>query len=113
MKQSIDLRQSQKLAMTPQLQQAIKLLQMSTAELNEELQQAHEINPLLEITDETPQEFDSEQNSIEPAPVGQTDVGGSEQLYFEKLADLCARLQDAIELHERFLIGLTAGEITA
>ena len=52
MKQSLVLKQSQKLTMMPQLQQAIRLLQMSTAELNEELQHAHETNPLLETKDE-------------------------------------------------------------
>ena len=35
--------------MTPQLQQAIRLLQMNTIELTEELLQAHETNPLLEL----------------------------------------------------------------
>jgi len=35
--------------MTPQLQQAIRLLQMNTIELTEELIQAHESNPLLEL----------------------------------------------------------------
>ena len=52
MKQLLGLKQSQKLTMMPQLQQAIRLLQMSTAELNEELQHAHETNPLLETKDE-------------------------------------------------------------
>jgi RNA polymerase sigma-54 factor len=37
--------------MTPQLQQAIRLLQLSTLELQQELQQALESNPLLEQTD--------------------------------------------------------------
>lgn len=52
MKQSIELRQSQRLTMTPQLQQAVKLLQMSTTELNEEIQLAHDTNPLLEFAEE-------------------------------------------------------------
>ena len=38
--------------MTPQLQQAIKLLQLSTLELQQEIQSALESNPLLEIADE-------------------------------------------------------------
>ncbi|EPE7968501.1 RNA polymerase factor sigma-54 [Escherichia coli] len=48
MKQGLQLRLSQQLAMTPQLQQAIRLLQLSTLELQQELQQALESNPLLE-----------------------------------------------------------------
>ena len=42
MKQGLQLRLSQQLAMTPQLQQAIRLLQLSTLELQQELQQALE-----------------------------------------------------------------------
>ncbi len=49
MKQSLQLKLSQQLTMTPQLQQAIKLLQLSTIELQQELQIALESNPLLEL----------------------------------------------------------------
>lgn len=52
MKQGLQLRLSQQLAMTPQLQQAIRLLQLSTLELQQEIQQALESNPLLEQTDQ-------------------------------------------------------------
>lgn len=51
MKPSLQLKLSQQLAMTPQLQQAIKLLQLSSLELKQEIQQALENNPLLEIAD--------------------------------------------------------------
>ncbi|MCO7264057.1 RNA polymerase factor sigma-54 [Dickeya zeae] len=51
MKQGLQLRLSQQLAMTPQLQQAIRLLQLSTLELQQEIQQALESNPLLEQAD--------------------------------------------------------------
>ncbi len=51
MKQSLQLRMSQQLAMTPQLQQAIRLLQLSTLELQQEIQLALETNPLLEQED--------------------------------------------------------------
>ena len=44
----LDLRLSQKLVMTPQLQQAIKLLQLSRLELQQVLSQQQEENPLLE-----------------------------------------------------------------
>ena len=52
MKQSLNLRLGQQLSMTPQLQQAIKLLQMSTIELQQEIQQALESNMMLEINEE-------------------------------------------------------------
>ncbi len=48
MKQSLHLRQGLQLSMTPQLQQAIKLLQMSTLDLQQEIQQALESNMMLE-----------------------------------------------------------------
>ena len=48
MKQSLQLRLGQQLTMTPQLQQAIKLLQLSTLELRTEIQQALDSNLMLE-----------------------------------------------------------------
>ena len=61
MKPSLQLRMSQSLAMTPQLQQAIRLLQLSTLELQQEIQEALDSNPLLEQEDpNTPQPNDAE-----------------------------------------------------
>ncbi|GAC15080.1 RNA polymerase factor sigma-54 [Aliiglaciecola lipolytica] len=51
MKPSLQLKFSQQLTMTPQLQQAIRLLQLSTLDLQQEIQEALESNPLLEIED--------------------------------------------------------------
>ena len=51
MKQSLQLKLSQHLALTPQLQQSIRLLQLSSQELNQELEQFIENNPLLERVD--------------------------------------------------------------
>ena len=51
MKQSLQLRIGQSLTMTPQLQQAIKLLQMSSLELQAEIQETLDSNPLLEQED--------------------------------------------------------------
>lgn len=45
MKPTLQLRLGQSLAMTPQLQQAIRLLQLSTLELQQEIQQALDANP--------------------------------------------------------------------
>ena len=49
MKQSLQFRLGQQLTMTPQLQQAVRLLQLSTLELNTEIQQALEGNLMLEV----------------------------------------------------------------
>jgi len=51
MKQSIQLRLGQHLTMTPQLQQAIRLLQLSTVELQLEIQQALDSNLMLEAVE--------------------------------------------------------------
>jgi RNA polymerase sigma-54 factor len=52
MKQGLSLRVSQHLALTPQLQQSIRLLQLSTLELNQEVEQMLDDNPFLERTQE-------------------------------------------------------------
>ena len=54
--QSLDLRQSQNLVMTPQLQQAIKMLQLNNVELNELVEEELEKNPLLEKAEPSEQE---------------------------------------------------------
>lgn len=48
MKAALVLKMGQQLSMTPQLQQAIRLLQMSTLDLQDEIQEALESNPMLE-----------------------------------------------------------------
>jgi len=49
MKASLQLKLGQSLTMTPQLQQAIRLLQLSTLDLQQEIQEALDSNPLLEV----------------------------------------------------------------
>ena len=53
MKVSLQLKLGQQLTMTPQLQQAIKLLQLSTLDLQQEIHQAIESNPMLEFVEES------------------------------------------------------------
>ena len=53
MKQSLQLKIGQQLTMTPQLQQAIKLLQLSSLELHQEIQQALYSNPMLDMEEES------------------------------------------------------------
>lgn len=63
MKQTLQLKLSQHLTLTPQLQQSIRLLQLSTLELNQELERFLMENPLLERDDEEPE-------SLPPPPNG-------------------------------------------
>lgn len=54
MKQSLQLKLGQQLTMTPQLQQAIRLLQLSTLDLQQEIQEALDSNPMLEVAEDNP-----------------------------------------------------------
>ncbi|HET9033347.1 MAG TPA: RNA polymerase factor sigma-54 [Dokdonella sp.] len=60
MKPALQLRVQAQLALTPQLQQAIKLLQLSSIELETELNLALESNPLLDIDESEPEEEEVE-----------------------------------------------------
>ncbi|MBT3812632.1 MAG: RNA polymerase factor sigma-54 [Gammaproteobacteria bacterium] len=64
MKQSLQLRMGQQLSMTPQLQQAIKLLQLSTLDLQQEIQQVLDSNMMIEVTEEEGSSL-SEQKVVE------------------------------------------------
>ena len=59
MKQTLNLNLSTQIRMTPQLQHAIKLLQMSTLDLRQEIQENLESNPLLEVEENLVQEEES------------------------------------------------------
>ena len=75
MKPSLQLRLSQHLALTPQLQQSIRLLQLSTLELEHELEKFLSENPLLERDDEyaSPEPPSRDSNSKESAEPGPAD----------------------------------------
>ena len=67
MRPTLQLRIGQQLTMTPQFQQAIKLLQLSTLELQQEIQEILESNPLLELDEKIQSESTGEQNNLEEA----------------------------------------------
>ena len=73
MKPSLQFRLSQHLTLTPQLQQSIKLLQLSTVELNQEIERVLMENPVLERED------GQEENEAAPqsAPAPNTPASGS------------------------------------
>ena len=58
MKQGLQVRMSQHLALTPQLQQSIRLLQLSTLELHQEVEQMLDANPFLETEDDNGQVYE-------------------------------------------------------
>jgi RNA polymerase sigma-54 factor len=79
MKPSLQVRLSQHLALTPQLQQSIRLLQLSTLELHQEVGQMLEQNPFLEAEDdtllnpfETPPERQAADRMADNAPAADT-----------------------------------------
>src|SRR3989338_8624291 len=81
----LELRQSQSLVMTPQLQQAIKLLQFSNIELDEYVEQELEQNPLLERGDDdygidggTDDAFREDVGEAEDAPLRTMDLSASD-----------------------------------
>ena len=59
LKPSLQLRIGQQLTMTPQLQQAIRLLQLSSLELKAEIQNAFESNPMLETEEDQTEDTQS------------------------------------------------------
>ena len=59
MKPSLVLKMGQQLTMTPQLQQAIRLLQLSSLDLQQEVQEALEANPMLEMADDGDDDYGS------------------------------------------------------
>ncbi len=76
MKQALQLKVGQSLTMTPQLQQAIKLLQMSSLDLQQEITRVLEENPLLEREDEIEQGSESSEISTpeQETPVDSIEV---------------------------------------
>jgi RNA polymerase sigma-54 factor len=81
LEQKLNLRLSQKLIMTPSLQQAIKLLQMTKLEIQEEITQELTENPLLEEVQESPADAErqeGEETSAEAGETGETEAAQAE-----------------------------------
>src|SRR5881409_1546959 len=75
MKQTLQLKLSQHLTLTPQLQQSIRLLQLSTVELNAEVERMLQENPLLEKAD-----AEEESGAPELAGAGVVTAGATERV---------------------------------
>ncbi len=89
----LEFRQSQALVMTPQLMQAIKLLQLSNLELTAYVEEELERNPLLERATE------DESFSPEPAPAEADPAPREELASTDRFADHAITSQDGIEDH--------------
>jgi RNA polymerase sigma-54 factor len=76
MKASLQLKMGQQLAMTPQLQQAIRLLQLSTLDLQQEIQEALDSNPLLDVEEE---QLSTPESLLSPEPTPEKETATAEQ----------------------------------
>ncbi len=74
----LELRQSQQLVMTPQLQQAIRLLQLSNLELSQFVETELERNPLLERAESNAAEEGSDAKAAEREGFGDAEPGNSQ-----------------------------------
>jgi RNA polymerase sigma-54 factor len=104
MKQSLDLKLGQHLTITPQLQQAIRLLQLSSLELQQEIQEALENNPLLEELEEEAAVREPSEAPIEEAVTadsgGEDSDGGDSPAGEEQATDREAAIDDDAQREE-------------
>jgi len=115
MKQSLHLRVGQTLAMTPALQQAIKLLQLSSLDLQQEIRQAVESNVMLEFEEEEPAGPSIEEQAAGEAVDGaaNTDAEGEGEPDKEKDKDAADEMPVEVEWEESYELsgsGKTAQE---
>ncbi len=85
MKQTLQFRLGQNLTMTPQLQQAIRLLQLSTLELNTEIQDALDSNMMLEIGEESEADTNADKEVADNGNDGEAVETGSSETVTEPL----------------------------
>ncbi len=114
MKPGLQLRLNQQLALTPQLQQAIRLLQLSRAELETELRQLAEANPMLELGDELGEEVAAE--DLDPEDVAAPPA--AEEFTYDAPAEPVAvaatdEVGESWEPSERYEDGLDFGNLGA
>ncbi|MCP4881072.1 MAG: RNA polymerase factor sigma-54 [Gammaproteobacteria bacterium] len=83
MKASLQLKMNQQLTMTPQLQQAIRLLQLSTLDLQQEIQQALDSNPLLEVEEDVDPPSEDQKKSASSNETEQSNSMSNQQEHLE------------------------------
>ncbi|HZX29361.1 MAG TPA: RNA polymerase factor sigma-54, partial [Telluria sp.] len=94
MKQSLQLRTSQHLALTPQLQQSIRLLQLSTLELHQEIEQILIDNPLLERLDDP---LDQSVRLLADGAIASTPSAEAPQATAENTAETPQETQESVD----------------
>ncbi|MFZ6750646.1 RNA polymerase factor sigma-54 [Undibacterium sp. Ren11W] len=97
MKQSLQLRTSQHLALTPQLQQSIRLLQLSTLELHQELENLLIENPMLERVDNP---LDSAVRLLADGAIGSTESRSETEFGVSSAEDQSNANTDSSEISE-------------
>ncbi len=95
MKQSLQLKLGQQLTMTPQLQQAIRLLQLSTLDLQQEIQEALDSNPMLEIAE------DAAESEAGPHDKAAEDRESNSELNHKDAGDTDAEVRQADNADDR------------
>ena len=86
MKQSLQIRLGQSLTMTPQLQQAIRLLQLSTLDLQAEIQQVLDSNLMLEAAEDA-EDYGDDLGSLESESGEPTDGNGADPVEFSHASE--------------------------
>lgn len=87
----------QQLKMTPQLQQAIRLLQLSSMELSQEIQMALDSNPMLEAEDEFPQDdLDSDFADADYEPGSDEGIDVQEDFREDTEAEVSEQFQEPL-----------------
>ena len=94
LKQGLHMRMSQQLVMTPRLQMALKILQVSTLELEQFLKQELLQNPLLDRLEDEEAELEKEESEAERAEDGE---GAGEERQGEEAADSDAEKAESSE----------------
>lgn len=74
MKPTLQLKLSQQLKLTPQLQQSIRLLQLSTLELNQEVERIIQENPLLELNDGAEYDSVSQEDPVDSLSINSSEA---------------------------------------
>ena len=92
--QRLDIRQGQGLVITPQLQQAIKLLQLSTLDLEQEIQSILESNPMLEVSEESEGVSESGEAEQEQNAIGDTSANSADESTLTLAADSAGETAD-------------------
>src|SRR3978361_2071707 len=94
----LEMRQGQSLVITPQLQQAIKLLQLSSIELETYLEAELERNPLLQRDEAAPSDGDAGEGD---APAESIQTAADQITESAAMADMDARAEDMYPEAER------------